>query len=74
MVAVEKIVNENQIDLNNLSPFKICDVGEFEDQNSRYPLDVFDDIYYENYKNENIEDMLVKYVRNHVKLAFKFKS
>lgn len=69
----QKFIEENQIDLNDLSSFIISDVDEFETQNKRYPFDSFDDKYYENYVNENLQDLLADYVRNNIELAFSLK-
>jgi hypothetical protein len=33
---------------------------------SRYPFDKFDDSYYELYENEPLEELLVKYAREHI--------
>lgn len=70
----KEFIEENQIDLYDLSSFRIYDVEEFKTQKNRYPFDEFDDKYYENYANENLQDLLVEYVRNNIELAFSLKK
>jgi hypothetical protein len=62
----EKFIIDNNISLDDLDSFTIDDVDQFEIQMSRYPFDKFDDSYYELYENEPLENLLVKYAREHI--------
>jgi hypothetical protein len=62
----EKFVINNNISLDALDSFIIDDVNQFEIQMSRYPFDKFDNSYYELYENEPLEELLVKYAREHI--------
>jgi hypothetical protein len=52
--------------LDDLDSFIIDDVNQFEIQRSRYPFDKFDNSYYELYENEPLQELLVKYAREHI--------
>lgn len=56
-------VQENGIDITDLSSFIIDDVAQFEEQNNRYPFDAFDDRFYE---LRPICEYLTQYAREHV--------
>lgn len=69
-ISQQKLFDEfnssNQIDLCDLTSFILLDINDFEKQNERYPFDTFDDAYYELYEKEPLDDLLVKYARNHM--------
>jgi hypothetical protein len=62
----EGFVINNKISLDDLDSFIIDDVNQFEIQRSRYPFDKFDNSYYELYENEPLQELLVKYAREHI--------
>lgn len=64
----QKFVEDNHINVNDLSFFAISSLDEFEEKNKMAPFDDFDEIYYECY--ENIDGRLMQYVRNHLGEVF----
>ena len=59
----DKFVKENNINLNDLSSFKIDSVGEFVEQTKRYDFDSFDNQFYD---NENLYEQIIDYSRKHI--------
>ncbi len=59
----QKFVTDEQIDLTDLSSFKIRRSRDFEKQTKRYPFDEFDDAFYE---MEAVSDYLMKYVKENI--------
>lgn len=59
----EKFIQENQIDVSDLSSFKITSVDEYEAQTNRFDFDSFDDAFYE---NEDFHQQVIKYCRDHI--------
>ena len=59
----DNFINENNIDVNDLSSFKISDVDEYEAQTERFDFDSFDDKFYE---GENLHQQIIDYSRKHV--------
>ena len=59
---IKKWTKEN-IDVNDLSSFKINDIDEYEAQTERFDFDSFDDKFYE---DENLHQQIIDYARKHV--------
>lgn len=59
----ESFINENAIDVNDLSSFVIDDVDEFETQAERYPFDDFDNAFFD---LAPIQELLVPYLKEHI--------
>ena len=59
----EGFVQDNGIDVNDLSSFLIDDVNDYPAQTERYPFDAFDRAFYE---LKPIQELLPSYVRSHV--------
>lgn len=59
----DKFVKENNINVNDLSSFKIDSVGEFVEQTKRYDFDSFDNQFYD---NENLYEQIIDYSRKHI--------
>jgi hypothetical protein len=59
----DKFVNENNIDLTDLSSFDVEEADEFEEQTERYPFDDYDDAFYD---MESLETYLKKFAREHL--------
>lgn len=57
----DEFIKKNNIDVNDLSSFKIDDVKDYEKQTERYDFDSFDDKFYE---NTEIHDQIIKYARD----------
>lgn len=62
-----KFVEENKIELNDLSSFLINSIKEYKAQTERYPFDDFDNCYYE---IDHITELLIEYIRNNIELSF----
>lgn len=56
-------VDENNIDLTDLSSFIIEDTKEYEKQYERYDFDKFDDAFYELCEEEPLDNFIAKYAR-----------
>ena len=54
---------ENNIDVNDLSSFKISNIDEYEAQTERFDFDSFDDKFYD---DENLHKQIIDYARKHV--------
>ena len=59
----DDFIQKNNIDVNDLSSFKISDIDEYEAQTERFDFDSFDDKFYE---NEDIHQQIINYSRKHV--------
>ncbi len=59
----DKFVNDNNIDLCNLSSFDVDDVDEYEEQTERYPFDDYDDAFYD---MEPLETYLKQFIKEHI--------
>lgn len=59
----DNFIEENQIDVNDLSSFMCEDVEEFSEQTKRYPFDDFDDAFYE---LESLEEYLTSFIKNNI--------
>ena len=59
----DDFVQQNGIDLCELSSFDVDDLEEFAEQYDRYPFDDYDDAFYE---AEPLETYLTKYAREHL--------
>lgn len=64
---LKEFVEKNDIDLNDLESFMIEEIEEYEVQTQRYPFDDFDEMYYELYETESLEDMLLRYAKQNLK-------
>ena len=63
-------IAKNNINLQELSSFDSENEEEFIGQYERFPFDDFDNSYYELYKNENITELLINYIRNNIESVF----
>lgn len=61
----DNFINENNIDVNDLSSFKISDIEEYEAQTKRFDFDSFDDIFCE---NEIFHQQIIDYSRKNIEL------
>ena len=59
----ERFVQDNGIDVNDLSSFRIDDINDYPAQTERYPFDAFDRAFYE---LKPIQELLPSYVRSHI--------
>lgn len=59
----DNFINSNNIDVNDLSSFKISSIDEFEAQTTRFDFDSFDDKFYE---DEKIHQQIIDYSRKHI--------
>lgn len=64
----KKFVDENQINLNDLSSFVCYEIDEYQEKTKIYPFDDFDNFYYE---NAEVAELLITYIRNNIESAFK---
>ena len=64
----DNFINENKIDVNDLSSFKISSIHEYEAQTDRFDFDGFDDKFYE---DENIHQQIIDYSRKHIEQLLK---
>ncbi len=62
-VLYDKFIQENKIDVNDLSSFDIDDVDEFEEQTKRYPFEQFDDAFLD---IKPICEYLTEYVKKNI--------
>ena len=53
----------NNIDVNDLSSFKISSIDDFEEQTQRYDFDSFDEKFYE---DTNIHQQIIEYSRKNI--------
>ena len=59
----EQFVNDNDIDVADLSSFKISDVKEYEAQTKRFDFDSFDERFYD---DENFHRQVIDYFRRNI--------
>lgn len=59
----DNFIEENQIDVNDLTSFICEDVEEFSEQTERYPFDDYDDAFYE---LEPLEEYLTSFIKNNI--------
>ena len=59
----DNFINENNIDVNDLSSFKISNIDEYEAQTERFDFDGFDDRFYQ---DENFHQQIIDYSRKHI--------
>lgn len=64
----DKFIKDNNIDVNDLSSFKISSVDEFEAQTERFDFDSFDDKFYEDDKFHNL---IISYARKNIEQIMK---
>ena len=64
----DKFIKENNIDVNDLSSFKIQDLSEFKELNERFDFDSFDERFYE---DANFHKQVIDYARKHVEQLMK---
>lgn len=65
-------ISDNSIDVSDLESFIVYDIEEYDAQTERYPFDAFDDAYYELYESEDIETLLLEYVRSNINKIMSF--
>lgn len=61
-----QFVLDNEIDLNDLSEFKINTDENFMQKHAMYPFEEFDNLYAENYTIENLDELIADYIREHI--------
>ena len=59
----DNFISSNNIDVNDLSSFKIDDIDEYEKQTERYDFDSFDDKFYD---DANLHQQIIDYARNKI--------
>lgn len=62
-ILFDNFINENHIDVKDLSSFKINDINEFQGQTERFDFDSFDDRFYE---DENLHKQIIDYSRKYI--------
>ena len=63
--AYDDFLNENKIDVNDLSLFQIEKVEDYEDVEAGFDFDKFDDMFY---ADEDFHEKLLTYARNKISL------
>ncbi len=66
--AFDKFIFDNNINVNDLSSFKISEIDEYEYQTQRYDFDSFDNNFYE---DENFHKKIVDYARKNIESLMK---
>lgn len=64
----DSFIADNNIDVNDLSSFKISDVSEYEAQTKRFDFDSFDKSFYE---KENLCQSIIGYSRKNIEQIMK---
>lgn len=64
----DSFIKENNIDVNDLSSFKITDINEYGAQTKRFDFDSFDDKFYE---DENLHQQIIDYCRKNIEQIVK---
>ena len=64
----EQFVNDNDIDVTDLSSFKLTDIKEYEAQTKRFDFDSFDERFYD---NEDFHQQVIDYFRCNVEQLLK---
>ena len=59
----DEFIATNNIDVNDLSSFKISSVDDFEEQTQRYDFDSFDEKFYE---ETNLHRQIIEYSRKNI--------
>ena len=59
----DKFISDNNIDVKDLSSFKISSINEYEAQTKRYDFDSFDDKFYEDKK---LHQLIIEYSRKNI--------
>lgn len=67
-------ISTNNINVSSLDSFEIFDSDDFETQYKRYPFGIFDNTYMKLYESENLETLLLNYVRKNNKNVFNFNN
>ena len=62
-ILFDNFINTNNIDVNDLSSFKISSIDEYKVQTERFDFDSFDDKFYE---DKNIHQQIIDYSRTHI--------
>lgn len=62
-ILFDNFINTNNIDVNDLSSFKISSIDEYKVQTERFDFDSFDDKFY---KDNNIHQQIIDYSRKHI--------
>lgn len=73
----DTFISTNNIDISNaavLDSFEIFDLKDFETQYKRYPFDDFDNAFMTLYEKENLENLLLDYVRKNHATVFDFNN
>lgn len=63
-----QFIEENTIDVNDLSSFKVNSIDEFAEQAKRYDFDSFDDQFY---NDNNFHQQVIDYARKHIEALMK---
>ena len=64
----DNFILENNVDVNDLSSFKIDDISQYEEQTKRFDFDSFDDKFYE---NGDIHQQIIDYARKNIEQIMK---
>ena len=64
----DQYIKDKEIDVNDLSVFKIQDLSEFKELNDRFDFDSFDDRFYE---ESNFHQQIIDYARKHIEQLMK---
>jgi hypothetical protein len=59
----DNFIVTNNIDVNDLSSFKISSIDDYEEQTQRYDFDSFDDKFYE---DKNLHQQIIDYSRKNI--------
>lgn len=59
----DNFIEDNGIDVNDLTSFEISDIDEYEAQTQRFDFDSFDDKFYE---DENFHQLIIDYARKNI--------
>ena len=59
----DDFITTNNIDVNDLSSFKISSVDDFEEQTQRYDFDSFDEKFYE---ETSLHQQIIEYSRKNI--------
>lgn len=62
-ILFDNFINTNNLDVNDLSSFKISSTNEYIAQTERFDFDSFDDKFYE---DQNIHQQIIDYSRTHI--------
>ena len=62
-ILFDNFINTNNLDVNDLSSFKISSIHEYKAQTERFDFDSFDDQFYE---DKNIHQQIIDYSRKYI--------